>query len=68
MKYIFRSLLILIILFGFEYNAYSMSNHKIKEICKRKRRVNTCIKDLTTKRDLLFSGKQIDVKVIPYKR
>ena len=46
----------------------SISDYKIKKICKRERMVSKCIRDLNEKRSILQKGKLIEIPVIPYKR
>ena len=46
----------------------SISDYKIKKICKRERMVSKCIRDLNEKRSIMQKGKHIEIPVIPYKR
>ena len=68
MKLFFNPLLFLLILFLFENSAYSLSDYRIKEICRNKRRKSYCIKDLKLKKLNLMQGKKIEIPVIPLKK
>ena len=46
----------------------SLSDYKIKEICKKERWESKCIKNLKEKREELEKGNLIEIPVIPYKR
>ena len=46
----------------------SISDYKIKKICKSEIRVSKCIRNLIEKRSILRKGKLIEIPVIPYKR
>ena len=59
--------LYLFILFTFVEKSFSLTNHKITRICKKEKRVSTCIKNLREKRDNLEKGNLIKIPVIPYK-
>ena len=48
--------------------SYSLTDYKIKKICKKEKRELACIKNLQEKRSLLQKGKLIEIPVIPYKR
>ena len=54
-----------LILFGDK--SYSLSNYKIKQICKREKKESICIKNLQEKRFNLNKGNLIEIPVIPYK-
>ena len=60
--------LLLLLFFIFDNNAYSMSDYRIKEICKNKPRRSTCIKNLKFKKINLLKGNQIEIPVIPFKK
>ena len=45
----------------------SLTDYKIKEICKKERRVLTCTSNLKEKRSNLQKGYKIEIPVIPYK-
>ena len=68
MKLFFNPLLFFLILFLFENSAYSLSDYQIKEICQKKSRKYTCIKDLRFKKLNLLQGNKIEIPVIPYKK
>ena len=45
----------------------SITDFQIKNICKKEKRVSTCIKNLQEKRDNLQKGNLIEIPVTPYK-
>ena len=55
-------------LFTFVNRSYSLSDYKIKRICKKEKRELACIKYLQEKRSNLRKGNLIEIPVIPYKR
>ena len=59
--------LILFSLILFGDKSYSLSNYKIKQICKREKKESICIKNLQEKRFNLNKGNLIEIPVIPYK-
>ena len=61
-------LILILFLFLFNNNAYSMSNFRIEEKCKNKPRRSTCIKNLKFKKLNLLNGKKIEIPVIPFKK
>ena len=66
MKLSFNTLLFLFILFLFENNAYSLSDYQIKEICQKKSKRYTCIKELKFKKFNLLQGNKIYIPLIPF--
>ena len=54
-------------LFTFNEKTFSLTNYEISKICKKEKRVSTCIKKLQEKRDDLKNGDLIEIPVIPYK-
>ena len=46
---------------------FSLTNYQISKICKKEKRVSTCIKKFQEKRDNLKNGDLIEIPVIPYK-
>ena len=68
MKLFFNTLLFFCTLFLFEYSAYSLSNYQIKEICQKKSKRSTCIKNLKFKKLNLLQGNKIEIPVIPFKK
>ena len=48
--------------------SFSLTDYQIKKICKKERRVSTCIKNIKEKRFNLKQGNSIEIPVIPYKR
>ena len=53
-------------LFMVSGKSFSLTDYKIKKICKKEKREITCIKDLKEKRFNLQKGKKIEIPVIPY--
>ena len=68
MKLFFNPLLFFFILFFFENSAYSLSYNQIKEICQKKTKRSTCIKNLKLKNLNLLQGNKIEIPVIPFKK
>ena len=68
MKSFCKTLLYLFVLFSFENSAYSLSDNKIKEICKNNPKPFSCIKDLKLKKFNLFQGNRIEIPVLPFKK
>ncbi len=58
----------LFILFLFQNSAYSLSENQIKEICQKKTKRSTCLKNLKFKKLNLLKGDRIEIPVIPFKR
>ena len=52
----------------FGYESFSLTDYQIKNICKKEKKVFTCIKDLQKKRSNLQKGNLIEIPVIPYKK
>ena len=57
------SLFTLLIVSG---KSFSLTDYKIKNICKKEKRALTCIKKLKEKRSILQKGNKIEIPVIPY--
>ena len=68
MKFNFNSLIYLLVLFSLENSAYSLTDKQITEICQKKPRRLTCIKNLKLKKVNLIQGKRIEIPVIPFKK
>ena len=68
MKLFFNYLLLFLIIFLFENSAYSLSDYRIKEICQKKPKRSTCIKNLKSKKLDLLKGNKIEIPVIPFKK
>ncbi len=67
MKFTFK---LFLIIFGFvilEQKSFSLTDYKIKKICRKEMRVSTCIKNLQKKRSNMEKGNFIEIPVIPYK-
>ncbi|MBO8217070.1 hypothetical protein [Prochlorococcus marinus] len=68
MKLALNLALFLFIFFSFYEKSFSLSAYKIKEICKKERSKEKCIKNLEDKKYNLKKGNLIEIPVIPYKR
>ena len=68
MKLFVNTLLFFFILFLFENSAYSLSDYQIKEICQKKSKRSTCIKNLKFKKLNLIQGNKIEIPVIPFNK
>ena len=68
MKLALNLFLFLIILLTFSDFSHSLTDYQIKKICKKEKRVSTCIKNLQKKRYYLQKGNPIEIPVIPFKR
>ena len=60
--------LFLFVFFTFSDKSFSLTDYQIERICKKKKRVSTCIKNLQEKRSYLQKGNKIEIPVIPYNR
>ena len=67
MRFFFKTLLYLVVLFSFENSSYSISDNQINKICKNKLRKATCIKNMKFKKLDLIKGNRIEIPVIPFK-
>ena len=54
--------------FLFSDESFSLSDYKIKRICRNEKNQSTCIKNLQNKKSNLQKGNLIEIPVIPYKR
>tara|TARA_A100001388_G_C28291873_1_gene276896 strand:- start:198 stop:404 length:207 start_codon:yes stop_codon:yes gene_type:complete len=68
MKLALSSFLFLFILLIREDKSYSLTDFKIKKICKKEIRKSICIKTLEKRRYNLKKGNLIEIPVIPHKR
>ena len=68
MRFPFNTLFFLLFLFLFENTAYSLSEYQIKELCQKKARKSTCIKNLKYRKLNLINGNKIEIPVIPFKK
>jgi hypothetical protein len=67
MKLVFNLFLFLLTFISFSEKSFSLTDYQIKKICKKDKRVSTCIKSLQEKRSKLQKGNLIEIPVIPYK-
>ena len=68
MRLAFYLSLILFALFIYSDEAFSLQDYQIERLCKKKKKVSICIKNLKEKRSNLIKGNIIEIPVIPYKR
>ena len=68
MKLALNLCLTIFVLFIFGEKSFSLTDYKIKKICKNEKRKSTCIKILEEKRSNLQKGNLIEIPVLPYKR
>ncbi len=68
MKLLFNFSMILLAFFSFSNESFSLTDYQIKIICKKKKKVSLCIKNLKEKRSDLQKGNLIEIPVKPYKR
>ena len=68
MKFTLNLFLLLFTFILWESKAYSLSNYKIKKICKKARNELVCEKNFKERRANLEKGNKIEIPVIPYKR
>ncbi len=55
-------------LLNFENKSYSLNEYQIREICQKRIRKSSCIKELRYKRLNLLEGNRIEIPVIPFKK
>ena len=67
MKLVLNLFLFLLAFISFSNESFSLTDYQIKKICKKDKRVSTCIKKLQEKRSKLQKGNLIEIPVIPYK-
>ena len=67
MRLVLNLFLFLLFFISFSEKSFSLTDYQIKKICKKERRVSTCIKSLQEKRSNLQKGNLIEIPVIPYK-
>lgn len=68
MKLLLNPILFFFLIILFENGAYSLSDYRIKEICQKKPKTSTCIKNLKFKKLNLIRGNKIEIPVIPFKK
>ena len=67
MKFAVNLSLFLFALVIFGDKSYSLTDYKIKNICKREKKESVCIKNLLQKKSDMKKGKPIEIPVIPHK-
>ena len=68
MKLTLNLVLLLFVLLTFSDFSYSLTDYQIKKICKKQKRVTSCIKNLQKKKYSHQKGNPIEIPVIPFKR
>tara|TARA_Y100000994_G_C15274553_1_gene268551 strand:- start:188 stop:394 length:207 start_codon:yes stop_codon:yes gene_type:complete len=68
MKLSLKLSLLIFALFIIGDKSLSLTDYKIKKICKKEKRESICVKNLQKKRSNLQKGDLIEIPVIPYKR
>ena len=68
MKLVLNLCLAIFVLSILGEKSFSLTDYQIKKICKKERKVSTCIKKIKEKRFNLKQGNSIEIPVIPYKR
>ena len=68
MKILLNILLFLFTLVMLGDKSFSLTDYKIKKICRKEKKNLTCIKNLQEKRSNLQKGNLIEIPVLPYKR
>ena len=66
MKFAFNLTFSLFALVMVSGKSFSLTDYKIKKICKKEKKSLTCIKNLQEKRFNLQKGKKIEIPVTPY--
>ena len=68
MKFKLNLSLFLLVFFVVGDKSFSLTDYKIKKICKKEIKELICIKNLKEKRSNLNKGNLIEIPVIPYKK
>ena len=68
MKFLINVLLLLVISLLYENKVFSISDYRIKYICRKEKRRTKCINELKIKRLDLIQGKQIEIPGLPFKK
>ena len=68
MKLVFKLSLFLLTLFAFDQKLFSLTDYKIRKICKKEKSESICIKILKEKRSQLQKGNKIEIPVIPHQK
>ena len=70
MKLALNLSLLSFVFFAFGDNSLSLTltDYQIKKVCKKERKISTCIKNLKEKRYNLQKGNLIEIPVLPYKK
>ncbi len=67
MKLALNLFLTLFALFVFDDESFSLTNYQMNKICRKEKRVASCIKNLQEKRNKLQKGNPIEIPIKPYK-
>ena len=68
MNKLLKAFLVLLPFLVFVDKSIALSDYEIRQICQKKRKRLTCIKNLEFKRSSLFEGKRIEIPVIDFKK
>ena len=60
--------LFLLAFFLFSDESLSLTDYQIKKLCKKEKKISSCIKNLQEKRYKLQEGNPIEIPTVPYKR
>ena len=67
MKMVLNFSFLLLAIFTFSNESFSLSDYQIKKFCAKRKKVSLCIKNLKEKRSDLQKGKLIEIPVKSYK-
>ena len=68
MRFLLNFSMFLFAFFSFSNESFSLTDYQIKKLCKKEKRVFSCIKYLKKKRSNLQEGKFIEIPVVTYKK
>ena len=68
MKLILKLSMFFLAFFSFCNESFSLTDYQIKKICRKEKRLLSCIENLQKKRSDLKEGKFIEIPVKPYKQ
>tara|TARA_Y100001970_G_scaffold260325_1_gene342290 strand:+ start:19488 stop:19694 length:207 start_codon:yes stop_codon:yes gene_type:complete len=68
MKISYKIKFIIIISLFFINSGFALTNNEIKEICRKERKSQDCIRKLKIRRYNLERGKPIEIPVIPFRK
>ena len=68
MRFFNRTIFLLFFSIFLTNYVYALSNNEILELCRRNRKIETCIRNLKIRRYNLYRGKPIEIPVEPFKK